>query len=60
MKYFKQDDNKRLTWSVKLFNDAKEGAASNANGINKDLCHLEKKTFEHEVVMMDWRLKKRV
>ena len=40
MKYFKQDDNKRLTWSVPLFNDAKEGA-SNAHGIEHS-CHLEK------------------
>jgi hypothetical protein len=40
MKYFKQDNNKRLIWSAPLFNDAKEGAL-NANGI-KDLCHLEK------------------
>ncbi len=28
MKYFKQDDNKRLTWLVPLFNDAKEGASN--------------------------------
>jgi hypothetical protein len=40
MKYFKQDDNKRLTWSVPIFNDAKEGA-SNAYGIEHS-CHLEK------------------
>jgi hypothetical protein len=40
MKYFKQDDNKRLTWSAPFFNDAKKGA-SNANGI-EHLCHLEK------------------
>ena len=40
MKYFKQDDNKRLTWSAPIFNDAKEGA-SNADGI-EHLCHLEK------------------
>jgi hypothetical protein len=25
IKYFKQDDNKRLTWSSPIFNDAKEG-----------------------------------
>jgi hypothetical protein len=40
MKYFKQDDNKRLTWSAPIFNDAKEGA-SNADGIEHS-CHLEK------------------
>ena len=40
MKYFKQDDKKRLTWSAPLFNDAKEGA-SNADGIEHS-CHLEK------------------
>ena len=40
MKYFKQDDNKRLTWSAPLFNDAKEGA-SNADGMEHS-CHLEK------------------
>ena len=40
MKYFKQDNNKRLTWLVPLFNDAKEGAL-NANGIEHS-CHLEK------------------
>jgi hypothetical protein len=40
IKYFKQDDNKRLTWSAPLFNDAKEGA-SNADGIEHS-CHLEK------------------
>ena len=40
MQYFKQDDNKRLTWSAPLFNDAKEGA-SNADGIEHS-CHLEK------------------
>jgi len=40
MKYFKQDDNKRLTWSAPLFNDAKDGA-SNADGIKRS-CHLEK------------------
>ena len=40
MKYFKQDNNKRLTWSALLFNDTKEGV-SNANGI-KHSCHLEK------------------
>ena len=40
MKYFKQDDNKRLTWSAAVFNDAKEGA-SNADGIEHS-CHLEK------------------
>jgi hypothetical protein len=40
MKYFKRDDNKRLTWSVPIFNDAKEGA-SNADGIEHS-CHLEK------------------
>ena len=40
MKYFKQDNNKRLTWSVPIFNNAKEGA-SNADGIEHS-CHLEK------------------
>ncbi len=40
MKYFKQDDNKRLTWSAPIFNNTKEGA-SNANDI-EHLCHLEK------------------
>ena len=40
MQYFKQDDNKRLTWSAPLFNYAKEGAL-NADAI-EDLCHLEK------------------
>ena len=40
MKYFTQDDNKRLAWSAPLFNDAKDGA-SNADGI-KHSCHLEK------------------
>jgi hypothetical protein len=40
MKYFKQNNNKRLTWLVPLVDNAKEGAV-NANGI-KDLCHLEK------------------
>ena len=40
MKHFKQDDNKRLTWSAPLFIDAKEGAL-NADGI-EDLCNLEK------------------
>ncbi len=40
MKYFKQDDNKRLTWLAPLFNDAKEGTL-NANGIEHS-CHLEK------------------
>ena len=56
MKYFKQDDNKRLTWSAPLLNDAKEGA-SNANGIEHS-CHLEKNLFEHDIVMVDWRFKK--
>ncbi len=32
MKYFKQDDNKRLIWLAPLFNDAKKGAL-NADGI---------------------------
>ena len=40
MKYFKQDDKKRLTWSAAVFNDAKEGA-SNADA-PEHLCHLEK------------------
>ena len=40
MTYFKQDDVKRLTWWVPLFNDAKEGGV-NAHGI-EHLCHLEK------------------
>ena len=40
LKYFKQDDNKILTWLAPLFNDAKEGAL-NADGI-EDSCHLEK------------------
>jgi hypothetical protein len=41
MKYFKQDDNKRLTWSAPLFNDAKEGASNADDGIEHS-CHLEK------------------
>jgi hypothetical protein len=40
MKYFKQDNNKRLTLLAPLFNDAKEGAP-NADGI-ADSCHLER------------------
>ena len=40
MKYFKQDNDKRLTWSAPIFNDAKEGVL-NANGIEHS-CHLEK------------------
>ena len=40
MKYFKQDDNKRLAWSAPIINNAKEGAL-NANGI-EHLCCLEK------------------
>jgi hypothetical protein len=40
MEYFKQDNNKRLTWSAPLFNDVKEGV-SNADGIEHS-CHLEK------------------
>jgi hypothetical protein len=44
MKYFKQDDNKRLTWSAPIFNDAKEGA-SNADGIEHS-CHLEKELVD--------------
>ena len=57
MKYFKQDNNKKLTWLAPLFNIAKEGV-SNADSIN-DSCHLEK-NFKHKVVMVDWRLIKGV
>jgi hypothetical protein len=48
MKYFKQDDNKRLTWSAPLFNDAKEGA-SNADD-DQHSCHLEKELSNEDVI----------
>ena len=40
MKYFKQDNVKRLTWTGPLFNGAKEGGV-NANSI-EPVSHLEK------------------
>ena len=48
MKYFKQDNNKRLTWLAPIFNDAKEGA-SNADGIEHS-CHLEKELSNEDVI----------
>jgi hypothetical protein len=40
MKYFMQDDIKRLTWSAPLFNDGKVDLYNSKN--SKYLCHLEK------------------
>jgi hypothetical protein len=42
MKYFKQDDAKRLTWSAPLFNDTKEGGVNAKVIEHSHSCHLEK------------------
>ena len=47
MKYFKQDNNRILTWSAPLFNHTKEGA-SNADGIEHS-CHLKKELLSTQL-----------